>query len=284
MSNEDGKTTWCTVDGVPIFARTWEPDAQRKAVVVLVHGMGEHIGRYEHVAAALNSTGYVLFGMDLRGHGRSGGRRGYIPHYLTVMDDITQLLAEAGRRFPELPQFLYGQSMGGSLVINYALRKLPKLVGVIATSPGLRPGFTPPAWKVLLGKIFYSLWPSFTMANGLDLTALSQDAGVMTRYKADALVHDRVTARLGVDILSTGEWAIEHADEFPLPLLLMHGSADRVTSASASQIFASSAGASCTFVLWEGLYHELHNESEQGEVFRTLISWLDRQLESAQAQ
>ena len=112
-------------DGVQFYFQGWQPETPPKAVVCLVHGLGEHSGRYAHVAAALNDAGYALLGFDLRGHGKSGGPRGHTPSYETLMDDIGRLLAEAAQRYPGQPQFLYGHSLGGNLVLNYALRRKP---------------------------------------------------------------------------------------------------------------------------------------------------------------
>ena len=112
-----------TPDGVQFYFQGWQPETPPKAVVCLVHGLGEHSGRYAHVAAALNDAGYALLGFDLRGHGKSGGPRGHTPSYDTLMDDIGRLLAEAAQRYPGQPQFLYGHSLGGNLVLNYALRR-----------------------------------------------------------------------------------------------------------------------------------------------------------------
>jgi len=264
-----------------MYGRAWNPPGESKAVICLVHGLGEHCGRYEHVAAALTQAGYVFIAFDLRGHGKSGGTRGYIPDYTALMDDIACSLDEAERRYPGKPRFLYGHSLGGNLALNYVLRRRPQLVGVIATGPALRTGFTPPGWKVLMGKALYRYWPGMVMANGLERKALSRDADVVDRYNQDALVHDRVSAQLGIDILLSGEWALAHAAEFPLPLLLMHGSADRLTSPEASREFAARAGAVCKLILWDGFYHEIHNEPEQVEVFTTMVSWLDDRMGSA---
>ena len=120
-------------DGITFYSRTWEPDAQAKAVVALVHGHGEHIGRYENVASALTNAGYVLAGYDSRGHGKSTGARGYIPSYDTLMDDIGAFISMLGEKYSGQPVFLYGHSQGGNQVINYALRRHPKIAGVIAT-------------------------------------------------------------------------------------------------------------------------------------------------------
>src|SRR5512137_2011524 len=135
------------LDDVQFYFQGWQPETPPKAVVCLVHGLGEHTGRYAHVAAALNDAGYALLGFDLRGHGKSGGPRGHTPTYDALMDDIGRLLAEAGQRYPGQQQFLYGHSLGGNLVLNYALRRKPGLAGVIATSPALRPATPLPGWK-----------------------------------------------------------------------------------------------------------------------------------------
>ncbi|HSN75087.1 MAG TPA: lysophospholipase [Anaerolineae bacterium] len=265
--------TWTSTDGLPLVGRCWEPEVEPRAVVCLVHGLGEHCGRYAHVAATLTDAGYAVLACDQRGHGRSGGKRGFIPSYDALMDDIGLLLTQAKERFPGKPRFLYGHSLGGNEVINYALRRKPDLAGVISTSPGLRTAFKPPAVQLTVGRLMNRLWPAFTMPNGLELAALSRDPAVIAAYQADPLVHDRLSARLGIELLESGEWAIAHAAEFPVPLLLMHGTADRLTSYQASQEFASQAP-NCTLKLWDGLYHETHNEPEKEEVIGFVTDWL----------
>ena len=265
---------WQTEDGLQLYAQGWQPETEPKGVICLVHGLGEHSGRYAHLAAFLNQAGYALLTFDLRGHGKSEGQRGHTPSYEALMKDIARLLEEAAERYPDRPRFLYGHSLGGNLVINHALRRRLPLDGVIATGPALRTAFEPPAWKITLGKIMYNLWPTLSMSNGLDCQGLSRDPEVVRAYNDDPLVHDRLSARLGMDMLEAGLWALEHAAEFPLPLLLMHGGADRLTSAQASREFAAQAGDVCTLKIWEGFYHEIHNEPEQRQVFEYLLEWL----------
>jgi len=264
---------WKTEDGLQLYAQGWQPEAQPKGVVCLVHGLGEHSGRYAHLAAFLNQAGYALLAFDLRGHGKSEGQRGHAASYEALMDDVSHLLEEAAERYPDRPRFLYGHSLG-SAAINYALHRHPPLAGVIVTGPAFRPAFEPPAWKLTLGKIMYNLWPTLSMSNELDRQALSRDPEVVRAYNNDPLVHDRVTARFAMDFLQAGLWALEHAAEFPLPLLLMHGGADRITSAQASREFAAQAGDLCTLKIWDGLYHEIHNEPEKEQVFAYLLEWL----------
>ncbi len=261
-------------DKLQFYFQGWEPETSPRAVVCLVHGLGEHTGRYAHVAAALNDAGYAVLGFDLRGHGKSEGLRGHTPSYETLMDDIGRLLDEAAQRYPGKPRFLYGHSLGGNLVLNYALRRKPPLAGVVATSSGIRVGKPLPATQLTLAKVMNKLQPTMQMPNGLALDNLARDPEVIRAYKSDPLVHDKISVRLAVEMLQAGEWALAHAAEFPLPLLLVHGSADELTSAAATQEFAGKVRGDCTLKIWDGFYHETHNEPEKAEVLRFMIDWL----------
>lgn len=267
-----------TSDSMRLFAQAWQPAGQVKAAICLMHGIGEHSGRYQHVAAALTQAGYAVLGMDLRGHGLSDGRRGHVPSLEAIFDDIHLMLEEAQRRFAGVPIFIYGHSMGG-LVLNYVIKFKPPLAGVVVTSPNLRLAFEPPAFKVALGKMMNSIWPAFSQASELETTAISRDSEVVRAYVDDPLVHDRISARLFICVVyEASKWALEHAGEFSLPLLLMHGSGDRITSAEGSREFAAQAGDICTLKIWDGSYHELHNEPEKEQVFAEIISWLDQRV------
>jgi alpha-beta hydrolase superfamily lysophospholipase len=264
-------------DGIPLWGSTWRPPTPH-AVVGLVHGAGEHSGRYGHVAQTLNDAGYAMAAFDLRGHGHSGGLRGHAPDYDALLDDIDLFLQETRRRFLELPVFLYGHSLGGNLVLNYCLRRNPPLAGVIVTSPWLSLLKRPPRWKVITGRVLDWLRPTSTFSRGNDPTALSRDPAVIAAYRRDPLVHDRISARLYFALASSGAAARKQADQFHLPLLLMHGAADPVTSPFASQAFCNTAP-SCTFRLWPRLRHELHNELERDAVLAEVVAWLDGCLE-----
>jgi alpha-beta hydrolase superfamily lysophospholipase len=263
-------------DGIPLWGSAWRPPEPR-AAVALVHGIGEHSGRYGHVADALNGVGYALVAFDLRGHGHSGGQRGHAPDYEAFLNDIDLLLQEARRRFPGLPLFLYGHSMGGNLALNYCLRRRPALAGAVVTSPWLALARRPPRWKLTLGGLLERVRPAFTLSRGNDPTALSSDPAVVAAYRGDPLVHDRISARLYAAMMAAGAEALAHAARFPLPLLLMHGAADAVTSPFATQAFCNTAP-NCTFRLWPRLHHELHNERGRDEVLATIVAWLDEQM------
>ena len=267
-----------TFDGLQLFGQSWQPEDQPRAVICLVHGLGEHSGRYVHVADSLIQAGYTLIFFDLRGHGKSEGPRGYTPSYEALMKDISSLLEVANKQFPQLSSFLYGHSLGGNLVLNYILRHQPQLKGVIVTGPWLRLAFEPPRFKIILAQITNYIWPSFSQKNGLDTKVLSRDPEVVHAYENDPLVHDHISSRMFIGIYQSGYWALEHASEFPIPLLLMHGGEDKIISVEASREFANQVTKKCTFKIWNGLYHEIHNEPEKEEVFKFLIDWLDKEV------
>lgn len=263
-----------THDGLNLLARTWEPGGDPAGAICIVHGLGEHGGRYVDLAEYLTARGWAVIAIDLRGHGRSEGRRGHISSYEALMDDISILLEEASGRYPGQPLFLFGQSMGGNLVINHALRRKSGIAGVIASSPMLRTAFKPPYWKTIIGKFLRPVLPLLPLYNEVRAADLSRDPDVVSAYESDPLVHDRLTLRF-YDVLLAGEWAIRHAADLEVPTLIMHGDRDRVTSPEASGEFSARAGDICTFKVWEGFYHEIHNEPGREVAIDYLIGWLE---------
>jgi len=273
------ETTWKARDGVDIFAQGWEPTVLNpKAVVCLVHGLGEHSGRYAHVAEAFGKEGFILFGADLRGHGRSGGPRGHISSIEDFMRDIDVLLEQARMRYPGLPLFLYGHSLGGIQVLHYGLLRKPNVKGVIATSSGLHTAIEDQAIKVLMAKVLGALIPKVAIASGLDPKGISRDEKVVQAYQNDPLVHDKISLGFGRVMIGVTSWTLAHAVEFSLPLLLLHGKADAIAFPSSSTEFAAPLKDRCTLVLWDDAYHELHNEPEKNEVFKTMTLWMDARL------
>lgn len=276
MQNE--QFTLTCADGTQLFAQLWQPEQDLRAVVCLVHGVGEHSGRYAHVATSLSRAGYALVGFDLRGHGHSPGPRGYAPSFKTLLDDTQVLLDEASRRYPQLPRFLYGHSLGSTLVLNYVLGREPHLAGAVATGSVLRSSLEEQRVKLLLVRLLGRLLPALTLPTGLDPSDLSRDPEVIADYVHDPLVHDRLSLGLAREILVASRWALERAGDLPIPLLLMHGAEDTLGSAEATREFGASARGDCTVKLWEGLKHEVHNEPEQEQVIQTMIEWMDAHL------
>ena len=273
------ETSWKARDGLDIFAEGWEPTVLiPKAVVCLVHGLGEHVSRYAHVAEAFGKEGFILFGADLRGHGRSGGPRGHISSIEDFMQDIDVLLEQARTRYPGLPLLLYGHSLGGIQVLHYGLTRKPNVKGVIATSSGLHTALEQQSSKIAMAKILGSLIPKVAIPSGLDAKTISRDEKVVQAYMNDPLVHDKISLGCGNVMIGVTAWTLAHAGEFSLPLLLMHGKADTLAFPSSSIEFAAPLKEKCTLVLWEDAYHELHNEPEKDEVFKTMTLWMDARL------
>jgi len=158
--------TWQSFDGLPVYAQAWLPDTGTKAVVALVHGLGEHSGRYGHVAAALNRAGYAVVTRDLRGHGQSGGQKGHAPSFEALLKDIDQLVAQARELVPGKPLFLYGHSLGGIFVLDYALSRHPPIAGVVSTSPGLRTALHEQKAKLAVAKVMGKVAPTGDLASG----------------------------------------------------------------------------------------------------------------------
>lgn len=275
------ESKWRGKDGIEFFLQGWEPEANPKAWLALVHGLGEHTGRYAHVGKAMTEAGYAMAGFDLRGHGKSSGARGHFPSLDTVMHDIHEFIRLLAGRYPDIPHFLYGHSLGGLFVLSYAIQDGAGLKGVIITGPALRSPLQEQKAKVALVKLLGSLVPKVTLPSGLDPTTVSRDPKVVGAYTGDPFVHDSASLGFGKAALNAIDLCFAHAGELALPLLIMHGSADRVVYPSGSEDFARlvrEAGGNATLKLWDGLYHEIHNEPEQAQVFRFMTGWLDRHL------
>lgn len=267
---------WKSFDGLDMYGHGWLPEGQPKAIIVLVHGLGEHCGRYAHIGALLAEKGYALLGFDLRGHGKSGGPRGHTPSFEAFMKDIDSMFEQASARYLGIRQFIYGHSLGGILVLNYVLRRKPALAGVVVTSPGLRTALEEQKAKVMLAKVLGSLLPSVSLASGLDANMISHDLEVVNRYKQDPLVHDKISFGMAKNLMDAIQWTFDHAGEFDIPLLLMHGTADRIAFDRGSKEFAAKVKDDCTLKLWDGFYHEIHNEPEKAEVFKVMLDWLGK--------
>jgi alpha-beta hydrolase superfamily lysophospholipase len=276
--------TWATADGLRLHARSWRPQGPAKAVIALLHGLGSHVQRHAAVAEVLCAAGYAVAGFDQRGFGRSRGRRGHTPSLQAYFDDIEAFLAQLHRRWPGLPQVLYGHSMGAVLALAFTLTRRPALAGVIATSAALRSRVAEQRNKLLLVRLLGRLLPTLSLDNGLDLSQLSRDPAVQAQVEADPLCHRRVTTAWGRAMLQAIALVEAQPSQFPVPLLLMHGRDDAIAYPCGSQRFAAATPAELvTLQLWEGFRHELHSDPEREQVFARMVAWLDRQVAAAGA-
>lgn len=269
---------WQADDGLETFCVGWRPKNCTRAVVCLVHGLGEHSERYAHVAEHLGSASFSLIGADLRGHGRSAGARGHITSPGVYLDHIDRLIDEARREYPDLPIFLYGHSLGGTVVLYYIIKQQPDLSGVVVTSPGLRTALEKQRLKIALAKLLGTLTPQIIMPTGLDAEQISRDPEVVRKYQTDPLVHDKASIGMAKYTLEMIPWIYEHAPEIQLPILIMHGTADKIAFSTGSEEIAARIGKNCTLKLWEGLSHETHNEPEKAQVLDYFIAWLEANI------
>ena len=268
-----------------------------RAAVLLVHGLGEHAGRYDHVAHQLLEWGFAVRAYDQRGHGESGGARGVLPNETALLDDLTEVVDDTRlrcRRLLEgiqadeggaqaltpLPLILLGHSMGGLLVSRFVALNIRSVEGLVMSSPALDPGLG--ALQKLLLTFMPKVAPDLCVGNGLDTRYISHDEEVVKKYFADRLVHNKISPRLGRFIATAGPATVAAAARWRTPTLLMYAGDDRLVNPAGSRAFAEKAASSpavmagtVTARCFEGLYHEIFNEVDSAPVFDTLKAWLD---------
>ena len=262
-----------------LYAKAWLPEEQPKATICLVHGLGEHINRYNHVAAYFTFRDYAMLGFDNRGFGQSEGKKGHALSVEEYLEGIEYLIAESRKRFPNTPIFLYGHSMGGNLVLNYLIRKNPDIRGVIASAPFITTDNPPASWLIAIAKFMKNIAPGIRQDNGLNLADLSTDPKVIETYKADPLVHPHVTFGGAVTLFAGADYLVAYEGGINVPLLIMHGSADKITSPNGSKRFAKNVKGDITLKIWDGMFHEIHNEPDQKQVFDEMATWMKVKLE-----
>ena len=270
LQSADG--TALRVDGYP--TELTDP----KGVVVLIHGFAEHRRRYGHVAKHLNQHGYHVLAGDLRGHGESGGDRGYIDRFGDYVDDVTAFIGEAQKAFPSgdtRPPILVGHSMGGLVCLEYVLSH-PKAVRALAiTSPFFGIKIKVPGWKRSLGMAASVIHPRLKLPNQIDSYILSHDKASCKAYAEDPLIFHTATARWFTEILAIHGDIRRRAPQLGIPMLLLQAGDDQlVDSQAAQQVFDLLGGQDKTMKVYPGLFHEILNEVERETVLRDLTDWL----------
>lgn len=259
------------------FGQYWQPK-NPKAVVVLVHGMGEHSTRYTtSVVPKLVENNFAIVAFDQFGHGKTSGKRGHNPNFEAVLESISTVIDKAKKLYPNKPVFLYGHSMGGNCVINYALRKQSDIKGIIASSPFLKLAFQPPSWKLSLGKLMQKIAPSITLGNELNANDISRVQEEVDKYVNDPLVHDKISPNYSLSFIDSGKWAIENASKLKTPMLLIHGTGDKIIDCKGSVEFADKSDVA-EVKIYEGGYHELHNDICKNEVLQDVTDWLNSNI------
>ena len=274
-----GDSTWSqfvSTHGESLALHDWplSADGAARGVVLLVHGLGEHVGRYQHVADRLNQWGFSVRGYDQYGHGESAGVRGDLPSDDRLLTDLAAIVDDTRARMDDrLPLILLGHSMGGLVAARLVSLKLRRVDALVLSSPALDAGLS-----VVQKALAASLWrlaPRARVANGIDPNGLSRDPAAVQAYQADPLVHDRISARLAHFIASAGPAVLQRAPRWKVPTLLLYAGHDRAVSPAGSEAFARAAPADCVTVRAFPLhYHELFNDLDNDAVFAVLRDWL----------
>jgi len=267
-------------DGLLFTRRVCRPREGARAVLAVVHGYGEHGGRYHDLAADLAVHGCSVYVYDLRGHGRSGGRRGHIRRFAEYLDDTAVYLDGVRREAEGRPVFLLGHSMGGLIAASYAeQRPVGDLAGLILSAPFLRFAMQVPALKVGAARVASVLAPSVNVGNTLDPAGLSHDEAVVAAYRTDPLNHRAATARWAAELLSAQTAALAAADRISPPLLVMAGEADPIADPSgARELFEAAASPDKTYRGYPGYFHEIFNETGRDVPIADLAAWVEQRL------
>lgn len=277
MTADSTLSTFVALDGDNLAVQDWplEKGKSLRGVVLLVHGLGEHAGRYDALARRLNGWGFAVRGFDQYGHGESGGPRGGLPTDTRLLDDLADIVDSTRARMRrKTPLILLGHSMGGLVAARFVSLGLRPVAGLVLSSPALDPGLNP-VQKLLLA-LLPKITPNLRVGNGLDASLISHDPAVVAAYRADKLVHDRVSGRLARFIADAGPATVALAPSWQVPTLLLYAGADKLVNPAGSRAFAAAApkqlvSAHC----FETLYHEIFNELKSEPVFAELRKWLD---------
>lgn len=278
MRSQPAPQTLRTPDGETLAVRDWPvASGAARAVVVVVHGLGEHAGRYAHVAGRLNEWGFEVRAVDHYGHGASSGARGGLPGVHRLLDDLALVIDDTRQMHPALPLVLLGHSLGGLVAASFVARGVRPVDALVLSSPALDPGLS--AFQKFLVATLSRIAPALRVGNGLDLQYLSHDPAVMQAYRADALCHDRIGARLARFLADEGANVQAAAARWTVPTLLIYAGADRLVSPAGSRAFAQAAPPSMvSTTCYTDHYHEIFNELDAEPVFERLRAWLDERF------
>ena len=271
--------TFTAFDGLSIFHQSWSPAGDPVAAVMLIHGLGEHSGRYSHVARALTDADLAVHALDHRGHGKSEGKRSFVRSYDEFMSDLIQFRAHIEAQHPGLPLILLGHSMGGNLAVGHTLDHQDGIAGLALSGAALQVGSDLSPAKLKMFRVIAKIAPSFR-PEGLSAEAISRDPAVVAAYQNDPLVFTgKISAGLGAALIGAMERFPARYHELTLPIAIMHGTEDQLAGVEGSRALESAAvNAQVTAHYYEGLYHEIFNEPEQDQVLADLVSWVTSAL------
>ena len=264
---------WTAPDGARLALRRVEPATPPRALVLLLHGFGDHSGRYAHVAEWLAARGCAVWALDQRGHGRSPGPRGHITRFAQYLADVGALRRRAAAEVAA-PQVLLGHSFGGLVALRYLETAPQGLAGTVVTSPFIAVARRPPAWKLAVAKALAGPLPGLGMSTGLETAHLSTDPAVGQAARSDSLYHSRMTPAAWREIQAAQAAVVAERDRITGPLLILLAGDDRIVSRPAAEALARTLPAET--IVYDGMFHEILNERDRARVLTDLGAWLDR--------
>jgi alpha-beta hydrolase superfamily lysophospholipase len=266
--------------GLPLYYQAWQPpaDGQLRAVLINLHGLGDHSGLYPNLAKYFPPRGMAVYAFDMRGNGRSPGQRAYVGSWQEYRGDLHAFLDRIGDWEPGVPLFLLGNSLGGLVVLEYVLHHPHQVNGVIVSAPALGEVGVPPL-LMALGRIMSRVFPRFSLNVGMDLTGLARDPAIIEAVLADPLFHRRGTARLSTEVTAAISRVQKLASSFSAPLLILHGAADRMVSPDGSRsFFNKTCCPDRELKEYPGAYHGLFADFGHEEVLRDVEQWITRRI------
>jgi len=255
--------------------------------MVVVHGFGEHSGRYETLARSFAPRDYAVHAYDHTGHGQSSGRRGHVSDFSDLLDDLERFIALVRSEHPELPIVLVGHSMGGLVVAGLATQRAPDVDCIVTSGPALAIGPDVSPLKMTLARLFRSIWPTLSLEAGLNVEGLSRDPEVVRAYQADPLVHGRATAAMGASMTETIVAVRQSASRVQRPMLLLHGADDPLCDPEGSRRFYEGLPhgdvPGSDLHIYPNLRHEIFNEPEREQVYADMRAWIDDRLDGRES-
>lgn len=266
-------------EDVSLYYQCWLPADEPRAILLVVHGLAEHSGRYMTMVNRLVPKGYAVYGFDQRGHGKSPGRRGYVERFSNFVDDLETFFDIVRSRHHDSKVFIAGHSLGGTIAADYAVQHQDKFDGLILSGAFLKVADSTSSGLIIAARVLSLLLPKVGI-DRIDADALSRDRAVVDAYVQDPLVYrGKISARLGAEIIKTMQKLLQQMPKICLPILIMHGTADRLSDPRGSEtLYQRVSSPQKTLKLYDGFYHEIFNEPGHEQVFSDMEAWLTARI------